>query len=94
MDGGDIGMVDAGRGPGFSKKTAPGRFVTEELPIDDLESHRAPEVGINRFIGNSHAAMPELEWPSVLVSKNVVMLETKFGRGIRRRFAMARQVRD
>ena len=74
-------MVDAGGGPGFSKKTAPGRCVTEELCTNDLQSHRAPEVGIDGFVGYSHAAMPELQGLSVLISQNLVMLKTKLGTG-------------
>ena len=39
--------------------------------------------GIDGFIGYSHAAMPELQRLSVLVSQNLVMLKTKLGRNIR-----------
>ena len=53
MDRGDIGMTDAGGRPGFPQETAPGRFVTEELCINDLEGHRTPEVGIDGFVGYS-----------------------------------------
>jgi hypothetical protein len=61
---------------------------------NDLESHGAPEVGIDGFVGYSHAAMTQFQGLSFLISENRVMRETELGRGIRRRFAMARQVRD
>jgi hypothetical protein len=57
--------------------------VTDELCADDLQSHWAPEIGIDGFVGYSHAAMPELEPLSVFVSKNLVMLKTELGRSIR-----------
>ena len=38
----------------------PGRLVPDELRTNNLQSHWAPEVGIDRFVGYSHAAMPEL----------------------------------
>src|ERR1700756_2717284 len=85
---GDIGMLNAGRGPGFSEKTAPGRFVTEQLRTNDLQSHRAPEVGIDGLIGYSHAAMPQFKRFSVLVSKDLVMLKTKLGTAIRNRIGL------
>jgi hypothetical protein len=88
MDRGDIGMVDAGCGPGFPQETAPGRFVTEELCTNDLQSHRAPEVGIDGFIGYSHASMPQFQGLSVLISRNLVMLKAELGRGIRNRVAL------
>jgi hypothetical protein len=40
-------------------------------------------MGINGLISYSHAAMPELEPPSVFTSKNLVMFKPKFGRSIR-----------
>jgi hypothetical protein len=88
MDRGDVRMVDAGRGPGFSQETAPRSFVTDELRTNDLQSNRAPEVSIDRLIGYSHAAMPELQRFSVLISENLVMLETKLTRGIGNRIAL------
>jgi hypothetical protein len=66
----------------LAPQTVPGRFVTDELRADDFESHWAPEVGIDRLVGDSHAAMPELQRLSVLTVKDVVMLETKLRRGI------------
>src|SRR5215469_7381830 len=88
MDCCDVRMVDAGCGPGFPQKTAPGALVTDELRTNDLQGHRGPEVGIDRLIGYSHAAMPELQRLSVLISENLVMLKTEFGRGVRNRIAL------
>src|ERR1700746_3079327 len=85
---GHIGMADAGCCSGFPQETAPGRFVPDELCANDLESHRAPEVGVNGFVGYSHTAMPELKRFSVLVSENLVVLEAELGRGIRNRIAL------
>jgi hypothetical protein len=85
---GNIRMVDARCGPGFSQETAPGSFITDELRSNDLESHRTAEMGIDRLVGYSHAAMAELQRLSVLISQNLVMLETKLGRGIRNRIAL------
>src|ERR1700746_2536326 len=80
---GDIRVVDAGCGPGFPQETAPGSFVTDELRTNDLQSHRATEVGIHGLVGYPHASMPQLQGLSVLVSKNLVMLKTKLRRAIR-----------
>jgi hypothetical protein len=35
-----LNVPDAGRRPGFSYKTEPGRFVSKELRINDLEGNR------------------------------------------------------
>ena len=84
MDRGDIGMADAGCSPGFSKKTAPGRFVTDELSTNDLESHRAPQVGINGFVGYSHSTVAELHRRSIFVFENLIVIKTKLGRILRK----------
>jgi hypothetical protein len=81
-------MTNTGRSSGFPHETAPGRFVPDELCTNDLESHRAPEVGINGFVGYSHAAASELQRLFVLISKNLVVIKTKLGRGIRNRIAL------
>src|ERR1700741_2478839 len=60
MDRGDTRMVDAGCGPRFPQETAPGSFVTDELRANDLQSHRATEVGIDGLVGYPHASMPQL----------------------------------
>src|ERR1700751_3108951 len=83
MDRRDIRMVDARRRPRFPQETAPGSFVTDELRANDLQSHRATEVGIDGLVGYPHASMPQLKRLSVLVSKNLVMLKTKLRRAIR-----------
>src|SRR5215469_8340197 len=88
MDRGDVRMVDACRGPGFSQETAPRGIVTDKLRTNDLQSNRAPEVSIDRLIGYSHAAMPELQRLSVRISENLVMLETKLTRGIGNRIVL------
>src|SRR5258707_9812426 len=87
---GNIWMAAAGRGSGFPQKTAPGRFVTDELCTNDLESHRAPEVGINGFVGYSHATASELHRCSVLISKNLVVIKTKLRRNLRKRLGLRR----
>ena len=51
-------MTDAGFGPCFPRETVPGRFVTDELCADDLQSHREPEVGIDGFVGYSMPPRP------------------------------------
>ena len=84
-------MADAGRNPGFSQETAPGSFVTEELCTNDLQSHRAPEVGIDGFVGYAHAAMPKFERLSVLISKNLIMLKTKLRRASRNGTGLRRE---
>jgi hypothetical protein len=88
MDRGDVWMMDACRGPGFPQETAPGRFVTEELCIDNLQGHRAAEVRVDGFVGYSHAAMPEFQRLAVLISQNLVMLKAEFRRDIRGRIAL------
>jgi hypothetical protein len=84
MDRCDIGMVHAGCCPGFSQETAPGRFVPEELCTNDLERHRGPEVGINGFVGNSHATASELHRGSIFVFEDRVVLKTELGRNVRK----------
>jgi hypothetical protein len=81
-------MVDARCCPRFSEETAPGRFVTDELRTNDLESHWAPKVGIDGFIGYSHAAMTQFQGFSVFVSKNLVMLKAELGGGGRDRITL------
>jgi hypothetical protein len=72
-----------------NRKTAP-RLLCYSLAnkTNDLESHGAPEVGIDRLVGYSHAAMPEFQRLSVLIPEDLVMLETELGRGIRNRIAL------
>ncbi len=82
--GSHIGMTNTGRGPGFPQETASGCFVTDELCRDDLESHRAPEVGINGFVGYSHATTTELLRCSIFVFENLVVLKTELRRNGRK----------
>jgi len=88
MHRGYIGMADAGCGPGFSEETAPGGFVTDELCTNDLESHRAPEVGIHGFVGDSHAAASELHRLSVFVFEDLVVLKTELRRNGQNRLGL------
>jgi hypothetical protein len=45
-------------------------------------------MGMDGFVGYSHAAMPKLQRLSVLIPENLVMLKTELGRGIRNRIAL------
>jgi hypothetical protein len=77
---GYIGMADAGCCSGFPQETAPGRFITDELCANDLESHGASELGINGFVGYSHATAPELHRCSIFIFENLVVLKTELRR--------------
>jgi hypothetical protein len=90
---GYIGMTNTGRGSGFPHETAPGRFIIDELCANDLESHRAPEMGINGFVGYSHATASELHRFSIFASKKLVVLKMELvGQVVcHRRFGLHRQ---
>src|ERR1700747_508609 len=81
MHRGYIRMMDAGCGSGFPQETETGSGVANELRIDNLQSDWAPEVGIDGFVGYSHAAMAKLQRLSVLISKNLVVFKAELGRG-------------
>ena len=57
---------------------APGRFVPNELGVDDLQRYRTPKIDIDRLVGDSHCPAPKLDRYSVLVLEDPVVLKTKF----------------
>src|SRR5260221_13858025 len=85
-----IGMTNTGRGSGLPHETAPGRFVPDELCTNDLQSHRAPEEGINGFVRYSHATASELHRCSIFVFENLIVLKTELRRNGRKGLRLRR----
>jgi hypothetical protein len=83
-------MTNTGRSSGFPHETAPGRFVPDELCTNDLESHRAPQVGIDRLVGYSHTAVSEFHRCAIFVFENLVVLKTELRRNLRKRLGLRR----
>src|SRR5258707_15634686 len=72
-------MPNAGRGPGFSYKTEPGRVVTKKLRVNDFQGSRTLQADIERFLSNPHCAGSELERLSLRILENRVVLEAELG---------------
>src|SRR5262249_13618353 len=68
-----IGMPDAGRCACLAQKPKASRFVAEISFTDNLQSNRALQVDIERFVGNAHSAATQLDWFPVLRRQQFVM---------------------
>jgi hypothetical protein len=66
VDGGDVGMVDGGRGLRFLDEAAPAGLVGHELGRQDLHRDLAVEPGIEGAIDDPHTAPADLFLDSVM----------------------------
>src|SRR5262249_47560637 len=55
-------MPNAGRHARLAQKTKPRRFIPEILFADDLQSHRASEIDVERFVSDPHGTATQLDW--------------------------------
>jgi hypothetical protein len=62
----DVRMAHAGRSAGLSHKPPTGRFVADELGIDDLQRYRISKIYIERFVCHSHRTAAQFERRSVI----------------------------
>ncbi len=59
IDGANVGMAEPGGSLCFSAETLAGLFVFEQMRRQELESHRAFELGVLGLVDNPHAAPAE-----------------------------------
>lgn len=58
-----------------------GRFVADELRLDNLQRYSTSKIDVARFISDSHRAAAQLKRRSIIVHKNLIVVQTKLGNG-------------
>ena len=56
VDGDDVGVVEAGRGPGLEDEPVHGLLGADAVRVDHLEGHLAPQLGVPGQVDLPHAA--------------------------------------
>ena len=64
--------------PGLAQKAKPRRFIPEILFADDLQSHRASEIDVERFVSDPHRTATQLDRFPIFTRDQSVMLKTLF----------------
>ena len=60
----------------FAEKAKPCRFVTEVSLTDDLQSHRAAQIDIERLVRDPHRTATQLNRLPVLASRQLVVIKS------------------
>ena len=71
-------MPNAGRRTRLAQKAKPRRFIPEILFADDLQSHRASEIDVERFVSDPHRTATQLDRFPIFTRDQSVMLKTLF----------------
>jgi hypothetical protein len=71
---GHVLVPERGSSPGFAQKPLTSYLTIEIRVVDDLESDRTPQIGVESLVGDTHGTPAELPQASVFSPKNFVML--------------------
>ena len=66
VDGDDVGVVEGASGFGFLDKTLFPGGIGDLVGEQDLNRHRAVQVGVAGFVDYAHAALPELGFDAIV----------------------------
>src|SRR6516165_7165387 len=72
---GNIRVADAGGGPRLAQETKLDRYVAQIAIANDLQSHRTPEIDIERLVGDAHGATTQLDRSTIVVQDHFIVLE-------------------
>src|SRR5215469_5579281 len=64
------------RSPGLTQKTKPCRFVTEISLTDDLQRHRAAEIGIECLVSDTHRTPSQLDRFAIFARHQFIVLKS------------------
>src|SRR5271165_5604996 len=68
-------MPNAGRRTRLAQKAKPRRFIPEILFADDLQSHRASEIDVERFVSDPHRTATQLDRFPVFARNQFIVLK-------------------
>ena len=75
-DRGNIWVTDAGRCTGFAQKAESRRFIAEVSLADDLQSHGAAQIDVERFVSDPHRTATQLDRPTVFARNQLVVVKS------------------
>jgi hypothetical protein len=68
-------MTDARGRTRFAQKSLPCRLVAKMFFVDDFQSHRTPQIDVERLVGDPHRTATQLDRFPVFAGHQLIMLK-------------------